>query len=100
MVGLGGNCAAGAELCGPGYVCDLGTGQCVSYPKLGESCGPAKPMCIASYCDLAITERCTAYKQVGDACTVQDFFACEPGPTCDLGTSRCKAAEPTTCQAP
>jgi hypothetical protein len=100
MVGLGGNCAAGAELCGPGYVCDLGTSQCVSFPKLGESCGPSKPICIGGYCDLAVTGTCTAYKQVGDACTPLDFFACEPGSTCDLATSRCKADEPTTCQAP
>ena len=101
MVGLGGNCAAGAALCGPGYACDTGTNQCVSYPKLGEACSTSKPICIAGYCDLNVTSKCVAYKMIGDACNpLTDFLACEPGSTCDTATSKCKAIAATTCQAP
>jgi hypothetical protein len=101
LVGLGGDCTAGAALCGLGYSCDAGTHKCVSYPKVGETCGSSSPICIGGYCDVVGTQKCVAYKKIGDACTYPiDILACEPGSTCDQATSKCKASASLTCQAP
>jgi chitobiase/beta-hexosaminidase-like protein len=101
LVGLGGDCTAGAELCGLGYSCDTATNTCVSFPKLGEACSASNPVCIGTYCDLLGTLKCLAYKHIGDACSAAtDFLACEPGSTCDAGTSTCTASAAETCQAP
>lgn len=88
MVGLNGDCTASDALCGPGYVCDAATHQCVSFPKIGEACGAAG-LCIASFCDFLGTQKCVAYKHVGDACAQTDLIPCEPGSTCDTTTSKC-----------
>jgi hypothetical protein len=101
LVGLGGDCTAADELCGIGYSCDTASKKCVSWPKVGEACSDAKPICIGGYCDFAATQRCLAYKKIGDACTYPvDILACEPGSTCDVATSKCKASTSQTCHAP
>ena len=102
MVGLGGDCTAGSDLCGLGYSCDAGTHQCVSYSTVGQTCSISSPTCIGSYCEVVYSQKCQPYLHIGDGCFPVDnaFGVCGPGATCDSGTFKCKASPPVTCQAP
>ena len=77
--GLGASCGATA-VCGMGYYCDSGTGECAALPVVGQPCmltragTTTRLQCVASWCDADGTKICQPRKADGEPCTSQCIF--------------------------